>query len=113
MNSSKENEYIFETVDPLSNYIYLTSERWNEHIVIKHVEMYGEEDIVQKTIENPDAIYPDKDFPTTHNYFLKHEDLILNTYGSHVKVIVNRELQGQVISAYCTPKSKKILNQFI
>jgi hypothetical protein len=107
MKDSTSKDYIFLTVDPLNNIVYLTNERWNEHILPEHVELYGEEKLIQKTIEDPDSIYLDKEFECTHIYYYEHKKIELSYYGNYLKVVVGRELQGQILTAYIDIKSKE------
>ena len=41
---------------------------------------------VIKTLQNPDAIYIDSEFDTTHNYYRKHGSIRLNSFGKIMKV---------------------------
>ena len=104
MNNQNETECVFETADPLYNIIYLTRESWEDHIQIEHPELISVVSLIQVAVEEPDAIYPDPNYSTTHNYYYQHGDIFLNTYGRNLKVVVNRDLQGQIITAYCTPR---------
>jgi len=106
MSSSTENEYIFETADPLHNIAYLTHERW-DHITTGHPELLGEDEKIKIAIEDPNSIYPDKYRSTTYNYYYEHGDIFFKkTYGAYLKVVVDRELQGQIITAHFDQKSK-------
>ena len=107
MSNSEEIHYIFETADPLNRYIYLTSERWDDHITSRHPEMLGEEKLVKQAVEEPDAIYPDEDFEGTHNYYFEHDDPILSAYGSKVKVVVYNDPAGQINTAFFTQRVKE------
>ena len=107
MPDSTKNIYIFEAVDPLNNYVYLTENTLEKHIYDAHVEMMGEVDLIKSTIEKPDKIYErTNEFQKVkHDYIKQHNKDELNSYGRYIKIIVDRELQGQISTAYCTPKS--------
>lgn len=106
MSSSTENEYIFETVDPRNNYISLSCETWEIHILAEKPYLAGEEKTVQEAIETPDGIYQDKDYSTTQIYIKRHKNIMLKPYGPYLKVPVNIE-SGTVKTAYCTFQSSE------
>ncbi|WP_459910136.1 hypothetical protein [Desulfotomaculum defluvii] len=61
---------MFSTTDPLGREIRLESRTWNKHIITSHPEMYKQEALVKKVIENPKYILKDKTKPDTRdNYF--------------------------------------------
>lgn len=93
------SEYIFETVDPLNNIVYLTSETAS-HIENGHPELQNQIPEIKETVENPDNIYTDKDYHHKCNYYREHSNDDLKQYGNIIKVIVNRDLQGQITTAY-------------
>lgn len=103
---SEKNIIIFETTDPMQNVIYLTTDRF-EHITYGHPEMHGEENNIKLAVEDPDNVYKDKDFDTTFCYFKQHNSVILRTYGTNIKVVVDRNLQGQIKTAYVTNSNKE------
>jgi hypothetical protein len=103
---SEKHKIIFETTDPMQNVIYLTSDRF-EHITDGHPEMFGEENNIKLAVEDPDSVYKDKDFDTTFCYFKQHNSVILRTYGTNIKVVVDRNLQGQIKTAYVTNSNKE------
>lgn len=104
--SNPKNKLIFETVDPLDNIIFLPYDTWHNKITIDHPEMLGEEPLVQTTVEEPLAIYPDKDRPQNTNiYIYPHQDISLNTYGKYVKVAV--DIGGRIKTAYLVHQSKQ------
>jgi len=97
---------IFVTTDPLGQIVYLTPERL-KHIEKGHIEMIGEEGTIKKTVMEPESIYKDKDFNSTHTYYAKHSNPTLEPKGQYLKVVVDRELQGQVITSYPTIKNRE------
>jgi hypothetical protein len=99
-SSTSEDKDIFYTVDPLSNIVYLTKERFYNHIVTEHLEMDGHDSTIKQTVENPDSIYKDKELDDTVCYISSHSKSTLSLYGDYLKVVVNRDLGGQVITAY-------------
>ena len=101
----------FVTTDIQNNIVTLTTVAWEEHIVTKHPEMKDELSLVKKTIEEPDRIYLDKDFPEdTKNYFFEHKKESLSTYGSNIKVVVNTENFHMITTAYITDRNSEITN---
>lgn len=104
MSNTYRNGIIFETVDPLSQIVYLTSDRWETKITKKHIELLGEEKLIRTSVEQPISIYIDKERQMTHIYFFEHGDIVLKPYGKYLKVAVDRELQGQIKTAYFTDK---------
>lgn len=107
-STSSENIFIFETVDPLNNSIYLTHEQYNQHIAPRHPEIAGEEKLIQKSVEEPNKIVRDNIKLTTYNYYFEHDDNFLKNWGKYVKVVVCRESMGKVITAFFTPNIKEI-----
>jgi hypothetical protein len=107
----KENKDIFETTDPLGNVIYLTNERFY-HITLGHPELHGEEKSIKLTVEDPDNVYRDKEYDTTFCYYRQHDNVILRSYGTNIKVVVDRNLQGQIKTAYVTNSNKERTENF-
>ena len=110
MAKTGSEEYIFETTDPLNNIVYLTKERWEEHIVeieTGHIELIGEENLVKKAVEYPDNIYEDKKFPGNYNYIYEHSNPFLKLKGQYLKVVVSRDLSGQILTAFPTDAGKQ------
>lgn len=101
-----EKNSIFETVDPLNNIIYLTHERWYK-ITNGHPEMIDTQALIKETISDPDSIFPDKEYENTFCYYRKHNSNILKPYGSNIKVVVDRNLQGSIKTAYATNRNKE------
>lgn len=102
MASTTSSKDIFYTVDPLKNIVYLTENRMYNHISINHPEMAGQEKSIQLTVENPDSMYKDKAIDGTVCYISSHNNTDLAPHGDYLKVVVDRDLQGQVITAYPT-----------
>lgn len=69
----KSTEYVFETTDPLENIIYLTQQRWYK-ISEGHPELSAGLAEIKQTVQNPDRIYPDKDYLHTFCYYRKHNN---------------------------------------
>jgi capsid portal protein len=63
---------VAETVkitDPQGYEITLSAETWHKHIVRGHVEVGELLDVVLKTLEEPEVIQKDPDFPEVHTYY--------------------------------------------
>ena len=104
MNDSTTNnevELIIDTIDPLSNCIFLTKETWERHICARHPYMVSELKKVKDCIETPDEIRIDKDYTSTHNYYKKHGDKVFPDHLSITIVSVDKDI-GRVKSALLT-----------
>ncbi len=104
--SGNSTSYVFETTDPLQNVIYLTHQRWYK-ITEGHPELSTELQLIKKTVNEPDSIYPDKDYEHTFCYYRQHNSVYLRTYGTQIKVVVDRNLQGSIKTAYVTNRNKE------
>ena len=102
MTNDLKIEYIIETVDPLNQFVYLTAERFDDHIFPEHPNLVGEEDTIKAIVEDPEVIVPDKDFDSTQNYYGRHGKIIISSSNKYLKVVVDRELGGQIVTAYTT-----------
>ena len=60
---------MFTTTDPLGRGITLTAKTWNTHISNRHTVLDQQIKAVQKTIEDPEIILPDKEHANRENYF--------------------------------------------
>ncbi len=91
---------MFETTDPLGRKVKLETKTWNIHIVPSHNELYKQDALVKKTIEDPKFILVDKDSQSRQNYF----DLCnipKDNSLSILKVVVDfTNSTGDVMTAY-------------
>ena len=101
MHRSKET--LIDTVDIFGTPVYLLKDTWETKIINDHPQMAGMEKTVKKALENPDNVYKDSDFDSTHNYYYEHKSIKLKGFGKHLKVSVDKEL-GRVKSAYTLNK---------
>ncbi|MDD2496757.1 MAG: hypothetical protein PHT78_03060 [Desulfitobacteriaceae bacterium] len=100
MNTPK---VIFETVDPLGRTVVLDSVTWNKHVLPYHNELYRQEALVQKVIEQPAFILKDKNHEGhegRENYFelcnITHDGSL-----SILKVVVDYTTStGDIVTAY-------------
>lgn len=53
MAKSKKPLSIFQQTDFFGNLVNLSSDTWDNHIVVEHPEMVGYESLVQQTIKDP------------------------------------------------------------
>ena len=86
---------VFEIIDKSRRKIYLSKERWNDHIKYEHQDMQGFEEIIE-VLENPDKIVS---WNGKHDYFkyFKHR----KSKSKYLKVVVNYlNGEGFVITAY-------------
>lgn len=99
---------MFTTKDPLGRDVVLQAKTWNNHIVKGHNEMFKQDALVKKVIENPAFILKDKDNEQRDNYF----DLCHHPKDgslSVLKVVVDfNESIGDINTAYPT---KNLLTQ--
>lgn len=91
---------MFATTDPLGRNITLTTKTWNIHIVPGHNELYKQEKVVQRTVEDPEVILLNETNEQRQNYFrlcrLPGTDCI-----SILKVVVDfSSSTGDVTTAY-------------
>jgi len=94
------SSFSFETVDPLFNTVYLVPEV-TSHIIENHPELEGYTATIKETVEDPDYICKDKNFPDKHNYYKKHNDQELEPYGGEMmKVNVARGAGGRISTAF-------------
>jgi len=63
-----DGKLMFTTKDPLGRNIQLDIKTWNVHIVPGHNELYKQDSLVKKIIEDPKFILRDKDRNTVENY---------------------------------------------
>lgn len=98
---------MFQVEDPLKRLVILKKKTWNVHI-IRHQEMYRQESLVKKILEDPVYIVKDRDHPNRDDYF----DLCnLPNDGSLslLKVVVQfNNNTGEVVTAY---SNKSLLTQ--
>lgn len=63
---------LFQAVDPMDITVTCTTERWQEHVLRRHPEMSGYEDLAELAISEPFAIYrsgqPGLPYPTDLYY---------------------------------------------
>jgi len=52
-----QEKRLIETLDPRGIYVYCTTERWYEHILMQHDDLEGNESQVENVIKNPSTIY--------------------------------------------------------
>lgn len=104
--AKNSTDYVFLTTDPDDNVVYLSNQRW-DYITNKHPELHGEEQEIKATIIKPDSIYVDKDYRNTFCYYRQHNATQLRIYGTKLKVIVDREAQGAIKTAYVTDRIKE------
>jgi hypothetical protein len=66
----QKREYIFNTTDPLGREVKLKTTTWHYHVLEENErhELSGQEEEVEKVIQNPYFILPDKTFETRQNY---------------------------------------------
>lgn len=99
---------MFHVEDPLKRLVILTRKTWNVHIIPYHTEVYGQESLIKKIIENPVYILKDRDNENRDNYI----DLCnLRNDGSLsiIKIVVDfSNGTGEVITAY---SNKSLLTQ--
>lgn len=99
MTDTNKEKIIFKTSDPIDREIKLKTETWNIHITHGHNELYKQEGLVKKIIENPAYILKDKDFKERENYY----DLCNFHDGSLsiLKVVVDFSTStGNIVTAY-------------
>lgn len=91
---------MFQVEDPLKRLVILTKKTWNVHIIPFHTELYKQEALIRRIIENPVYILKDKDHENRDNYF----DLCnLPNDGSLsiMKVVVEfKNGTGDLVTAY-------------
>jgi hypothetical protein len=91
---------MFETTDPRGKKVVLKAKTWNSHIIRNHCEMYNNEKIVQKSIEDPVYILPDKDNNNRETYFNLCK-IPANNSLSVLKVVVDfTNSTGNIVTAY-------------
>lgn len=95
---------IFEAVDPRGYTVVCTEECWKWHILSRHYNMMGEEEAVQKAIEDPSLpIFQDVDYEDRNVYYRRTDRKTLR----YLRVIVKFEDElGEVITAFFVDKPK-------
>jgi hypothetical protein len=93
---------LFEATDPLGRHIVCTEHIWEKHVLERHPFMKGREGQVKLAIEHPNGgIFTDKNHKNRFNYYRKRP-----YKGDFLKVVVEIQDSGIVITAFPTPKTK-------
>ena len=95
-----EDNWIFETTDPLGSKVVLSQTQWQSHLINNHTVMKGNEQAIKEAIEDPEAIFKSNSEPNTEVYFGLSTSA---TYGQRnfTKVIVDFTTPtGYIISAW-------------
>lgn len=98
------DEILFTATDPRGRRVICTKAQWDDHIILNHSDMVGEEPLVQLTIEQPSfGIYQDVTNPDRHIYYRRGPGETMN-----IKVVVEfaADDTGIVITAYFTVMGK-------
>lgn len=90
---------IFRTTDTLDRIITLDSQTWNDHVIMGHPEMSGNEAALKETIENPDFVYGSGTNPKRELYFAKQKNSTFPSLYTRAVVEFNGS-QGTVTTAF-------------
>jgi hypothetical protein len=104
-NTSKiDLRNVFETTDKFGKRIVLTSETYNNHILVGHPEMKGNANAMQDTVENPKWIVESKQNPSRWLYIGKSESA--NYPMVNIKTVVDHSSTdvGYVITGFVQKK---------
>ena len=97
----------FEAVDPRQRRITCRDGDWAQHVVAHHPETAGWQCHAQQTIEDPDTILQDRDFPDRQIYY--RIGMLPGKYARFdLKVVVKFEgPNGVLLTAYPVKKWKQ------
>lgn len=95
------SDIIFNVSSPLGKTVICTSHQWNQHIIHRHRNMSGKENLVQDAVENPDIIFQSGEYSDRDVYFACN-----NSNSMYTKVIVENNMNNNnssVITAFIRP----------
>lgn len=94
------NKIHFEVFSSLGKRIRVTKDYWNKIIETKHRLMKGKENLVKKTIENPEELRRSRKDQNIYLYYKK--------IGENYSCVVVRHLNGNgfIITTYITDRIK-------
>lgn len=103
---------MFTSTDPLGRKVSLTTKTWNIHIMPQHTELYKQERLVQRTIEDPEIILKHEKIENRENYYRLCSLPGVNC-ASILKVIVEHSTDtSDIITAYAiTSTNTQALNK--
>ncbi len=95
--------YLISTYDPRHEYVVLWQARFEQHILTRHVT--ATVDAIQRTIEAPDIITRDVDYPERDNYYALGADTMFPK--AYLKVCVAfKSDTGRVVTAFPVDRPK-------
>lgn len=62
-------DFALDVEDYSGQRVTLASEVWDNHIQHEHPEVAGRLEEATEALKNPDIVYEDQEFPTTHLYY--------------------------------------------
>ena len=104
---------VLACIDPFSRVVVARRDWWIAHVLDRHPEVDGHEGAVQRTIEWPDVVTRDAEYPNGVNYY--RMDALPGYAGKYLKVAVGYDPDnsvgvvavGEVVTAYPTRRVKK------
>lgn len=102
---SKKRE-LFEVKDPQGRVIRLATSTWNRHIIIRHPEMKGHRQKVQKTVVDPNVLIESS--KGDYSLIYSNNELIFSNLYVHVVVgFDDKYKEGNVRTSYLSPNLPK------
>jgi hypothetical protein len=95
-----DNEIYFEAITPLNVKVRTTRRYWDYIVTIKHRPMKNKEDIVKKTLLEPDEIYRSTIDPDVFLYYRQFDRI-------YCVVVKHMGKEGFLITAYPTDNIKE------
>jgi len=96
-----KHEILFEVYSKLGKKVRISKGYWNKITSVKHPIMKGKENIVRKTLFDPEEIRKSKNDPQVYLYY--------RSLGKYFNAVVVKHLnnEGFVITTYITDKIKE------
>ena len=108
------SDVVFHCRDVRGRPVELTRRQWDQHILPRHPELQGQEQVVREAVERPDGIYRDVNRTARECYYMTRQSFGRPLAGINfrlIKVVVDFhpmrwDEPGEVITSYVVSQVK-------